>query len=476
MMSEHHRLLQMFEEYTKNLDPINVMPGTMDCLSVSLAHTCYGLAPILGFEELALTQAMDMRKMLECLNDMKATSLRTCYLPLYGCYPQGSGLIPAYSELLLLRMATTLFNIDEPWGEIAMLLAPTKIPDITQSLSTQLARSLCNLAVYFDAFSLNTTASEMSGAMATGMSPSLGSIGYRLMMCRFIRRPDADDLADILFDEQKSPAEAPDLAEVIGRTVHWVSDFVMLACSFIPPHVLYTQLSATLDRMCMFYLANGMVDRMVDAVRRITARQWLDVASVRFENPIDGKTAAQPPSLLAIIWSCVQRLLVSGRLTSTGSPSVLDSVRWQQTLALCCPESTVLAYIVMVQCIEPARKLVLVTLDNNGGSTGKYTVTLNRQGVSALQSLERTLTVDGLEEWATKKLLFVPHMYEADGRGGKSMERFAQTQFADAIELLSTSTRAEWTARLGLQGASLEFSEDDMRRVARLVEHYVENA
>ncbi|KAJ1771495.1 hypothetical protein LPJ74_002315 [Coemansia sp. RSA 1843] len=476
MMSEHHRLLQMFEEYTKNLDPINVVPGTIECLNFSLAHTCYGLAPILGFEEIALTQAMDMRKILECLGDMKATSLRTCYLPLYGCYPQGSGSVPAYAELLLLRMSTTLFNIDEPWGDIPKLLAPIKISGVTQAISVQLTKSLCNLAVYFDTFSLNTTvSSDTNGSLSTGNVLSLGSIGQRLMMCQFIRHPHADDSADILFDDQTSPIIVPDLAEIIDRSVEWICDFVVLACAFIPPRVLYTQLAATLDRMFMFYLSNGKVDSLVDAIKRIMFKQWLRLSSVRFVAPTNGQSEGQPLSLLIMVWSCVRRLLAPGRL-STENASVLDSASWQQTLALCCPESTVLAYIVMVQCIESARKLVNVATDSSGDGASEYTVTLNREGIKLLHSLERTLTVNGIEEWSTKKLLFVPHIYEASGDDSNSIELFAQTMFAGAMQLLSTSTHAEWTERLGLQGASLEFSERDMRIIACLVEHYVESA
>ncbi|KAJ2558248.1 hypothetical protein EV175_000884 [Coemansia sp. RSA 1933] len=474
MMSEHHHLLQMFELYMKNLEPINVVPGTMDCLNLSLTHTCYGLAPILGFEELALTQAMDMHKMLECLNDMKATSLRTCYLPLYGCYPQGCGLIPAYSELVLLRMSTTLFNIDESWKDIAKLLAPIKIPGVTQALSVQLTKSLSSLAVYFDAFSLNTAVTDTSGG-----SPGIEMIINRLGACQFIRRPNADDLADVLFEEQSSPASVPDTAESIDRSVDWICDFVALACTFMAPHVLYTQIAATMDRMCMFYIANGMIDSfLINTVRMITFKQWLRVASVRFVAPANGQSATNAPSLLTMIWSCTQRLLSLGRL-SAEYVNALDSGRWQQTLALCCPESTMLAYIVMIQCIEPARALVHATTNANGDKSKEYTVTLNRQGVSTLHSLEKTLTANGFEEWSANKLLFVPHIYETGRSDSKLTEQFAQEQLADAIKLLSTSTYSEWCERLGLQGtaaASLGCSQEDMRMVACFIGHYVESA
>ncbi|KAJ2659568.1 hypothetical protein IWW48_003407 [Coemansia sp. RSA 1200] len=292
MMSEHHHLLQMFEEYMKNLDPIDTIPGSVECLNLSLTHTCYGLAPILGFEELALTQAMDMRKMLECLGDMKTMSLQTCYLPLYGCYPQNTGSIPAYAELLLLRISTTLFNIDRQWGDFVMSLAPIKIPGATNAESAK----------------------------------------------------------------------------------------------------------------------------------------------------------------------------------------ALDSNCWQLTLALCCPESTMLAYITMVQCIDAARNLVRIFSAGGKGGTDKYVVTLKQEGVSILHSLERVLTVNGAREWAANRLLFIPQLYETKNADSKPVEQLAQSDFADAVKLLSTSTQWEWAGRLGIQGALLGFSEEDMRLVARFIEHYVDSA
>ncbi|KAJ2516670.1 hypothetical protein H4217_004440 [Coemansia sp. RSA 1939] len=395
MMSEHHHLLQMFEEYMKNLDPIDTIPGTVECLNLSLTHTCYGLAPILGFEELALTQAMDMRKMLECLGDMKTMSLQTCYLPLYGCYPQNTGLIPAYAELLLLRISTTLFNIDRQWGDIVMSLTPIKISGTTKQLCAKLTRSLRNLAVYFDTFSLCTTVSATNGPSSTGESVILGSISQRLMTYQFIRHSNTDCIVDILANDLRSPVTTLDLSKVIDISTQWICDFVELACSFI---------------------------------------------------------------------------------LGAESAKVLDSNCWQLTLALCCPESTMLAYVTMVQCIDAARNLVRVSSAGGKGGADKYVVTLKQEGVSILHSLERILTVNGAREWAANRLLFTPQMYETKHADNKPVEQLAQSHFADAVKFLSTTTQCEWAGRVGIQGALLEFSEEDMRMVARFISHYVESA
>ncbi|KAJ1848529.1 hypothetical protein LPJ73_003947, partial [Coemansia sp. RSA 2703] len=94
MMSEQHRMLQMFEAFCKNTTHTDSIPGSTECLTSSVTHTCYGLAPILGFEEIALTEAMDMSKLVECLRDMKSSALHICYSPMYGSYPQGTSAIP----------------------------------------------------------------------------------------------------------------------------------------------------------------------------------------------------------------------------------------------------------------------------------------------------------------------------------------------------------------------------------------------
>ncbi|KAJ2517513.1 hypothetical protein GGI11_003131 [Coemansia sp. RSA 2049] len=475
MMSEHHHLLQMFEEYMKNLDPIDTIPGTVECLNLSLTHTCYGLAPILGFEELALTQAMDMRKMLECLGDMKTMSLQTCYLPLYGCYPQNTGLIPAYAELLLLRISTTLFNIDRQWGDIVMSLAPIKISGTTKQLCAKLTRSLRNLAVYFDTFSLCTTVSATDGPSSTGESVILGSISQRLMTYQFARHSNADYIVDILANDLRSPVTTLDLSKVIDISTQWICDFVELACSFMSPHVLYTQIAATLDRSLMFYLTNGLADNVVNAVSLVSFNQWLKLSSACFTVRTENKPAHESPSLLTMLWSCIKRLQISGRLGAE-SAKVLDSNCWQLTLALCCPESTMLAYVTMVQCIDAARNLVRISSAGGKGGAEKYVVTLKQEGVSILHSLERILAVNGAREWTANRLLFIPQMYETKHADNKPVEQLAQSHFADAVKFLSKITQCEWAGRLGIQGALLEFSEEDMRMVARFIGHYVEGA
>ncbi|KAJ1990465.1 hypothetical protein GGI26_004666 [Coemansia sp. RSA 1358] len=473
MMSEHHHLLQMFGEYTKNLERLDVVPGTIECLSHSLTHTCYGLAPILGFEEQALTQAMDMRKLFECLSGMKATSLRVCYAPLYGCYPQNTSTVPAYAELLLLRMSTTLFNIDEPWGEIAKLLAPGKIPAIPQSLAVQLARSLRLVAMYFDVFSLNTTIPNGSLPLPQ-QTPVFDSVARRIMTYQFIQRPYADDISHLLFEDVSAPVSAPESSEAIAMGIGWACDFVTFAREFMSPQLLFTQLAATFERALAFYTTSGRMSVLIDAMSKVEFNQWHDLASVHFKKPIHHLNC-QSASLMAMVWSCAQRLFDSGRL-KTDNIDTLDRNRWQQTLALCCPESAILAYIIMVQCTTAAQQLVRTDSDSSDGNNNKYAIALNQKGIDALHALERTLTINGVQEWSTRGLLFVPQMYSGNNGDSKPIERFAQSQFAGAVKILSHSTHAEWRELLGLQNSSLPFSEDDMRRVANLITHYADNA
>ncbi|KAJ1958438.1 hypothetical protein GGI12_004736, partial [Dipsacomyces acuminosporus] len=84
MMSEQHHLLQILDRLSHEYEPIVVAPELYGCLMTSLSRTCYGLAPILGFEESALSSAMDMDKLFQCLDEMKKAALNMCYLPLYG--------------------------------------------------------------------------------------------------------------------------------------------------------------------------------------------------------------------------------------------------------------------------------------------------------------------------------------------------------------------------------------------------------
>ncbi|KAJ2709512.1 hypothetical protein H4R19_004214, partial [Coemansia spiralis] len=73
MMSELHRLLQVLHGHTQGPPQPVPAPGTPECEALSLLRACHGLAPVLGFDEQALTQAMDMGKLHECLADMKDT-------------------------------------------------------------------------------------------------------------------------------------------------------------------------------------------------------------------------------------------------------------------------------------------------------------------------------------------------------------------------------------------------------------------
>ncbi|KAJ2158107.1 hypothetical protein GGF46_004012 [Coemansia sp. RSA 552] len=435
MVCEHHHLLQLYLCCAKDPGPLSAVLGTDECLKLSLMRSCYGLAPILGFEEQGLTQGITMDKLVECLASMKHTTVELYYAPVYGSYPQGAAGVPTYTEQLCIRMATSLFNIDQAWDELAGLLSPAKVADISQELSNRLTRGLRVVAAFFDLFSLGTASFTDSGSVDSAMS--------RLM--RYLQ-PSSES------------ASAP--AERIALGIDWVCEFVQSAEGSIAPALVYAHCAASLDRVVACYAARGDQAGLADVLGCIPSPKWKQMAAVRFCS-----MGSQTGSLFGIFWSCLQRLSSTDGLRGLAD-GVSSARAWQETMSLCYPHAAFLAYIVSTLCVESARQLVV-----NDGS-GMRVPSLTRPGVDALLVLERTLTGDGLQAWAPRGLLFAPPILA--GTDSQQIRDFAQKMLPGAMALLGSGSLADWVSQLGLgPGAGLEFTEDDMRRVACLVSSYV---
>ncbi|KAJ1818210.1 hypothetical protein LPJ60_004437 [Coemansia sp. RSA 2675] len=466
MMTEHHRLLQVHEEYAKNYAHLPVIPGTAECLGFSLTRACHGLAPILNYEEQALMQAMEMSKLLECMRDMKAATVDFCYGPFYGCYPPEANSIPAYAELLLLRMATTLYNLDQPWGDMASTLSPSRVAGISQELAERMLHVLRVSSAYFEFFSLNTTEPD---ANSTTESTGLDTIVGRLMTHSFVHRSWS------VTNQQVSPTGIDfALAElgfdrVVGLGIEWIREFVAFGQSFMPPQLLYTQIAATIERAFSSLVHAGRAAYLIDTLSRLSHSQWEALASIRFKGLELNSTGAalSECSALSIVFSMAQRLASMKKLLGEAS-ELLDAGHWQTNIALCCSEATFLAYTIISRCLSPARELVQVSND------GQFGATLSQRGVAALRDLERTITMDGGSIWAADRFLFAPPIYTETG--GKAAEPLVRSQLVGALSVLSTGDLAGYARGLGVSESSLEFSGQDMQLVAHLVRHYAENA
>ncbi|KAJ1893510.1 hypothetical protein LPJ66_005715, partial [Kickxella alabastrina] len=460
MMSEHHRLLQILEAQGTGSQRVSGILGKQqqqqqqqqqgavsDMLALSLTHACYGLAPVLGFEEQALMQAMDMQKLRECLQDMKATAL-SIYAPLRGCYPRAAAAVPAYAELLLLRSATAVFNIDRPWDGSAEALAPAVVPGITPELAAHLTRVLRVASAYFDVFSLDTA--EGSSVMG------------RLAQCAFMHALG------------QAGAEAP-----VAAVAAWACEFVALARAFMAPQLLCSQVAAALGRAAAVVAGCGRVGEMARALAGLGFGQWAALAQAGFQQGLgagqaglqQGLCAAQAEcdSVLGAVWACARR----------ADAAALDAVGWQVAVAMSHPAGGFLAYAVAVLCAPAARQAVIA-----GGAPADGNplprVKLNTQGVAALRALERVLMpgADALEAWraAGVEPLFVPLMYAADAGRAREAAEFAQAQLPAALELLHAGDVAAWARQLGLPPDALGVSAAEMRMVARFVAHYAEHA
>ncbi|KAJ2116333.1 hypothetical protein IW146_001620 [Coemansia sp. RSA 922] len=468
MMTEQHRLLQVHEEYAKNYEHLPIIPGTAECLGFSLTRTCHGLAPILNYEEQALMQAMEMDRLLECMRDMKAATVNFCYGPLYGCYPPETNLIPAYAELLLLRMATTLYNLDQPWGDLAGLLSPSRVAGVSQELAERMLHVLRVSSAHFEFFSLNTTEPE---ANSTTESAGLNTIMGRLMSRSFVRQPWSDAHLSPLPTDIESTLADLGFEKVVDLGIEWVREFVKSSQSFMAPQLLYTQIAATIERAFASLVLTGRTAFLVDALSRLSHSQWAALADIRFNGltrcSADDSSNINERSALSIVFSIAQRLASMRQLQGSIS-DLLGASRWQTTIALCHPEAAFLAYTVMSRCVIPARELVQVAKD------GRLSATLSQRGIASLRVLEKTITMDGGSSWTAGQLLFAPPIYTETG--GKPAEQTARLQLSGALKVLSTGDLAAYSLKLGVSEPSLEFSGQDMRLVAHFVQHYAENA
>ncbi|KAI8324526.1 hypothetical protein GQ54DRAFT_302517 [Martensiomyces pterosporus] len=468
MMSEQHRLLQMLDRLTHDVEPSVAIPGSEECLGVSLSRACYGLAPVLGFEETALSSAMDMGKLLECLNEMKSVALHICYSPLYGCYPHGASSLPDYTELLALRMATTLFNIDQPWGDVANALAPDQIADIPPALAMRLTKALRTTAAYFDVFSLNTT--EPPADTATPELYVLNTAWMRLMEHQFARSTYSECLGSVLRSDSRQEIALAGQKSSLALGLVGVCEFVKYAETFVAPDVLYSQTKVAVDTLVQFYASNGRAAKLAEILGSVQTSEWRALASARFKvssQASDTRTA----TVFAILWSSAHRIASSKQQQQQQQIS-LDAQCWQATISLCYPESAFLAYIIVVQCLEAARALV------RPGGSGGWDVVLNQQGIDSLLKLELAMSENGRKSWAAAdSLLFVPAIYSDHGAGaGAAAAKYTQSQFAGALHILTTSSSFAWAQQLGLPATAPPFTEGDMRQVGSLVSYYVENA
>ncbi|KAJ2698896.1 hypothetical protein FB645_005493 [Coemansia sp. IMI 203386] len=465
MMSEHH-LLQMAEAFTKNTAHIDAIPGTLECLELSLMHTCHGLAPILGYEEQALTQAMDMHKILDCLRDMKSTALNTCYAPLFGFYPQGASGSISYTELLLLRMATITFNVDQQWGDVANALSPEIIPGISSAQSSHLSKMLRMIAVYFDAFSLDT--SEPSVDPVT-KSIGFGCVTSRLMEYVFMRQASADDLSSIFMnDPRSSAAQRPSTKELLSMGIDWICEFIEFGRSFMTPQLLSTQIAAAVERAMAFFVIHDQKAELMHLLSQIELAQWKTLASAGFST--DKMHNGIYDSALSVVWSCARRMTATEFPRTAAAAPLLDSTSWQVAISLSYPSSAFLGYLLLIQCIDVASQIV------HTNDAGEMVSRLNKDGIEGLQVVEKMLSTDGSSAWsALSNPAFTPQLY-AGGKAGKELETFARSQLSEAISVLFNSSYASFIQKLGISASSSRFTEADMRMVAIYITSYLENA
>lgn len=450
MMADQHHLLQSFEAVAEtSQESLELVAGTTECLAVSLTRTCHGLAPILGFEKQALMQAMDMGKLLECVTDMKTTALRTIYSPFYGYYPQDLHVMPTcYAESMLLRMATALFNIDQPWDNILVerLCPSNDIPAATKALLDQ---TLHTLAIFMDVFSLDT--SEPIAA-CQGSRPN--AISSRLLAHYLSRRSD-EQSKDVMIDNTTDSDNPADIA------VRWLCEFLQFGMRSISNELFYTQLAIALARTIKCYYVNQDQQQMawlVDGISRISFKHWQDLASFQFHGP-----GAKQRSTLGIIFTATQSL----------PPSVFKSLggggtnHWLVNICLCYPRREFLAYVLMTHCTSVAQGLV----DSTNG-----TVRLNQAGIDSLKALEQTLSPDGGSILPSDRLLFGPRMHLGTKDEKNTVTDFAWSQMAGAVQLLRTVPLDEWAKQLGSSVPSLleSFSQADMELVAQFISCYVE--
>ncbi|KAJ2364850.1 hypothetical protein IW150_006375, partial [Coemansia sp. RSA 2607] len=345
---------------------------------------------------------------------------------MYGSYPQGTSAIPQYADLLMLRMATATFNIDQQWGDVAGALSPDKIPDASQALKARLTRVLRITAVFFDLFSLNTSDAVLEPSTSR---LEFTSVSSRLIEYPFMRHYGVDDLSHMVLDSTQSAAlSRPTTNDVIQLMIGWLCEFVQFGHKFMAPQLLPTQIAATIERTILLYVVNNRVAEVLDALSKVRLEQWEALANARFGSTADSKNGYG--SVLSILWS---------------------------------------SYLVMIQCTETARKAVRTNSD------GSLVVSLTKQGIATLKAIDQMPTADGLKLWTgTLEPLFVPQIYSDDTKG-KEAQAFAQTGFANSISILSKSSLAEFIQQLGITESALPFTESDMRMVARMLQHYAED-
>ncbi|KAJ2648308.1 hypothetical protein IWW40_004061 [Coemansia sp. RSA 1250] len=437
MMSEQHCMLQVAYACSGGAPaPVsNTVPGTPECLYTSMQRACYGLAPILGFEEQALTQAMDMHKLVECIADMKTTAQQLHHAPLYEKYPPKTGLVPSYAEQILLRTATALFNLGSSWSQSAVSLAPANVPDISQAAVTHLAQALRQTAVFCDVYSLSTT--YVSGSW-------LGTATGQLLQQPFVWQPFADDLAHILSGDIPTPGGLPTPEKALATGIEWLCEFTQSISTKYRQSQVQAQCEAAIDRVLAFYAKDTAHLYALAELLPLTAWQAM------------GKAQCGTASVASVVWASVQRF---------GSNVGIDINSWQRSVALCCPGSTFLAYIIVHMCMETAQQLVT-------GSEDVWSAKLNQQGVQVLRRVERALTNTGREVWSKDDLVFTPLLYTQN----EAAEQAIQKQLVDAVRLLEIETQAAWAQQLGLDTMQLSLTQADMRRTACLINEYVHGA
>ncbi|KAJ2885584.1 hypothetical protein IWW38_005311, partial [Coemansia aciculifera] len=334
---------------------------------------------------------MDMGKLLEGMGDMKASTAGFCYGPLYGCYPPGTALTPAYAEMLLLRMATTLYNLDRPWGSVASLLSPRRVAGVSNELADRMLQVLRISSAYHDFFSLNTAEPELGlRSELAGLSTTMG----RLMRRSFVHQPSSAAHLQGLSSGSDSALVELDFSRHVDLSIEWIREFVSFGQAFMPPQLLYTQVAATVERAVAFFVRANKSTALLNAFARITHHQWAALDSIRFVTSAPGladgsnTNGSSERSALSIVYSIAYRLANMEQMAGVTS-DLLDANSWQVTIAMCYPESTPLAYAVMIQCVGAARELVQVDKD------GDFRAILNQKGINALKALQKTMAKDG---------------------------------------------------------------------------------
>ncbi|KAJ2501285.1 hypothetical protein GGH96_002090 [Coemansia sp. RSA 1972] len=442
MMSEHHCLLQVSHTLAHAPTHAKTIVGTPSSRLECMEWTCYGLAPILGYEGYALMQAVSMDKLIACLRDMKQTTLDMYSTPMYGRYPKNGQSVPAYMENLLLRMATTLLNTDWAWTDACDMLAPNRIEGVSQESVVRMARMLRLTAVYFDACSLGTT------WMVQGRNAVETATG-QLLRRSFMAQPCSDDLSRILSDDA-APSSGSTHVELVGLAVESLVEFVQSAqaMELLPALELRDQCAAALKRVLLAWLNSDKLSSVVAILGHITFATWQALGRAKF--------GTNGVSLVSVVYAGAQSLRVSDEIKN-----VLNENNWQRTISMCCPDGPRLAYIILVRCLLPGF-----------GMADEPAATLSRRGIKVLRSLERVMSTDGMSEWEDGVLLFVPPIYA--GAEGQEAAQFAQQHLGEALRILAMSTLDEWKQQLGIK--DLGAAGDYMRQVAMFVTDYVHRA